>query len=285
MSLQRQNLPPEQAAYEIPEIWDKEWFGPIDHQRVKSFAEIIPSEVRSLLDVGCGNGLFLHHLKSIKDLTCERLVGTDRSQTALQHVQTEKYLSSIDCMPFKDKEFDIVTSLEVLEHLPSTIYHASLKEICRVAEKYVLIGVPFNQDIRNSLIECPYCGCRFNVDYHLRSFSEKIITNLFDDHGFHCKKVIFIQPNVILRPLFYKFMILIKSLRRLYDNPDVNKYPGYAVCPACLYENRKNLKVQSRHITYKRNKLRNILSGLLGRLIYRQSYRWIGALYEKRETS
>lgn len=239
MNLQRNNMTPEQAAYEIPEIWEKEWFGASDEERVKLFAEKIPFDVKSLLDVGCGNGLFLHHVESTKDITCLRLCGIDRSQTALQHVHTEKYLSCIDRMPFKDKEFDIITSLEVIEHLPSTIYCNALEEICRVARKYILIGVPFNQDIRNSLIECPYCGCRFNVDYHLRSFSEKIMTDLFDNYGFHCKEIFFIQPTKILRPLFYNYYLLISALKRIYRNPDINKYPGYAVCPACFYEDRK----------------------------------------------
>jgi ubiquinone/menaquinone biosynthesis C-methylase UbiE len=273
-------MTPEQAAYEIPEIWDKDWFGTIDGQRVKLFAEKIPEEVKSLLDVGCGNGLFLHHVESIRDVACLRLCGVDRSQTALKHVHTEKYLSSIDCLPFNDNEFDIVTSLEVIEHLPSIIYYDALKEICRVARKYVLIGVPFNEDIRNSLIECPYCGCRFNVDYHLRSFSESVIRYLFDSHGFQCKEIFYVQQNKIMRPFFNNIYTLVRALRTIYKNPDEQRYPGYAVCPACFYENRKNLELRFKQIDGKRKRIRRSILRLFGSIIYQPSYQWIGALYE-----
>jgi len=133
MTLQRHNMTPEQAAYEIPEIWDKDWFSTTDDLRVKLFADKIPEEIKSLLGAGCGNGLFLHHIESVRGTGILRLCGVDRSQTAIEHVHTEKYLSNIDCLPFNDNEFDIVTSLEVIEHLPSTTYHSALEEICRVA--------------------------------------------------------------------------------------------------------------------------------------------------------
>ena len=282
MNLQRHNMTPEQAAYEIPEIWEIDWFDAIDRERVKLFADKIPEEVKSLLDVGCGNGLFLNYLKSRRGISEYRLCGADRSQAALKHVQTEKYIASIDRLPFNDNEFDIATSLEVLEHLPSTIYYESLKEICRIARKYVLIGVPFNQDIRNSLIECPYCGCRFNADYHLRSFSEKIMTNLFDAHSFHCKEIFFIHPIKIRMPWFYNLCLPISVLKNTYRIPDLKRYPGYAVCPACFYENRKNLELRNKHVMCERNIMRRILSRLCGGFIHMQSYRWIGALYEKK---
>jgi len=80
---------------------------------------------------------------------------------------------------------------------------------------------------------------------------------------------------------FNNIYILLKAFKRIYKNPDVEQYPGYAVCPACFYENRKNLELRFKQIDGKSKKIRRTISRLLRSLIYVQSYRWIGGLYEK----
>ncbi|MDZ4719923.1 MAG: class I SAM-dependent methyltransferase, partial [Roseiflexaceae bacterium] len=47
-------------------------------------------------------------------------------------------------MPFADHSFDVVTLLEVLEHIPDTA--AALREVLRVARRFVLISVPAHAD-------------------------------------------------------------------------------------------------------------------------------------------
>jgi SAM-dependent methyltransferase len=283
-------IAPEQMAYEIPEIWENDWFGIADENRVREFSKRIPDDVRSILDAGCGNGLFLHYI-SRSNSKYGRICGVDRSQIALSHVKTEKYLSSVDALPFRDCEFDIVTSLEVIEHLPVGVYENSLKELSRVARRYILIGVPFNQDIRNSLIECPNCSCRFNADYHLRSFSETAIKRIFTDKIFKCKEIFYIHPIKIMRPGFFKIYLFIPAMRRIYFNPDRKIYPGYAVCPACGYNDTASLKNaltllkqrKARNHDKYNNKMGNHLRDKIKALFFRNSYQWIGAIYERIE--
>ena len=50
-------ISPEQMAYEIPEIWENDWFGLADETRVREFCNKIPDDAKSILDVGCGSGL------------------------------------------------------------------------------------------------------------------------------------------------------------------------------------------------------------------------------------
>ena len=52
-------------------------------------------------------------------------------------------------------------------------------EITRVTKKYVIIGVPFKQDIRIGRITCTYCGVISPPWGHFNSFDEKKIKNLF----------------------------------------------------------------------------------------------------------
>ncbi len=46
-------------------------------------------------------------------------------------------------MPFKDKWFDIVSALDVIEHVPPDSRETFLREICRVSRDLVLISAPF----------------------------------------------------------------------------------------------------------------------------------------------
>ena len=178
----------EQQYYENTEFWKPEHYLGENTERFKKISELIPYDSKSLLDVGCGNGLFLNHVKMLSTRGFGRLCGTDRSSAALSLVQTEKYLANITNLPFADCEFDAVSALEVLEHLPQETYKAALVELSRIAKKYIIVSVPFNQNLRLSLIECSECYCQFNPTFHLRSFHNKRMASLLTQHGFRCLK-------------------------------------------------------------------------------------------------
>lgn len=82
--------------------------------------------------------------------------------------------------PFKNESFDLVTSLEVLEHLPQEDFKRGISELQRVSKKYILITVPNEGDLERSLVMCPKCYCWFNPYFHMRSFNKKSLQNLFE---------------------------------------------------------------------------------------------------------
>ena len=65
-------------------------------------------------------------------------------------------VASVDEMPFKEEEFDVVLCSEVLEHLPFEKFQKSLKEIRRVAKKNVIIGLPNAGGVFNLVIKLPF---------------------------------------------------------------------------------------------------------------------------------
>src|SRR5436190_6704568 len=73
-------------------------------------------DTRHALDLGCGAGLNLDHLAKYA-----RPVGTDFSEEALHFCRERGHtrLCKADAadLPFPDKQFDIITALDVIEHL------------------------------------------------------------------------------------------------------------------------------------------------------------------------
>jgi SAM-dependent methyltransferase len=214
----------EQESYEIEDLWKPEYISAADKERVSRLSECIPEDVRTLLDVGCGGGVFVNHL-SQGPRTFDRLCGVDRSEAALQYVQCEKQRANIDTLPFKDGEFDMATCLEVVEHLPLAVYERSLMELTRVARKYLMISVPNEQDLDAALVQCPSCHTRFNPDYHMRSFDEAQLKRLFESQGFSCWQAF---PIARVESMRY-----INTLRQWWLWKGIEAPPWYAVCPMC----------------------------------------------------
>ena len=124
------------------------------HLRRDDFARfsVVLEHVRhqtSILDVGVGTGQFLNICA--EHGTFERLRGVDikphGSFIMLRDGSFEMDYVSIEKLPYNDGEFDVVTCLEVIEHLPEEIFLAGIVELRRVCAKQLIISVPFRERV------------------------------------------------------------------------------------------------------------------------------------------
>ena len=125
--------------------------------------------VCSILDVGCGDGYFCHWITG--KLGGDRVVGLDVSEGRLararaRYPQVEYRLGEIEHLPFDGPEFDVATSIEILEHQTDPL--VAFRELARVARRYVVVTVPHRQVIPSVL--CPHCLKTFPASGHFHSF-------------------------------------------------------------------------------------------------------------------
>jgi SAM-dependent methyltransferase len=96
---------------------------------------------REALDLGCGAGLNLDHLAKYA-----RPVGTDFSEEALRFCRERGHLRLCKAdaaeLPFRDGQFDIITALDVVEHLDDDL--AALVELRRTLRPggLLVVSVP-----------------------------------------------------------------------------------------------------------------------------------------------
>lgn len=122
---------------------------PLQRILVDRFQDAVAAEVKklkpeSLLSVGCGEGFDLRHIMSF--FRPKRIVGVDFDNSALRYarMQLPKVVfkkADATKLPFKDREFDLVLALEVIEHIKE--FEKALDEIKRVTKKFALITVPW----------------------------------------------------------------------------------------------------------------------------------------------
>ncbi len=95
----------------------------------------------SILDIGCAKGFLLYDFKELMpDCT---VAGIDVSEYALKNalpsVRPFLKIASADCLPYPDKSFDLVISINSVHNLPLGRLKIALKEIQRVRRGYSYI--------------------------------------------------------------------------------------------------------------------------------------------------
>lgn len=99
-----------------------------------------------ILDLGSGVG---HLIKAWKSRGFYNVWGIEISPTAVKesHNPNIKLGSIADMSMFKDKEFDVVTSTAVLEHIDVSQEHDAIREAIRIGKRQVhFIGLDEGQD-------------------------------------------------------------------------------------------------------------------------------------------
>jgi ubiquinone/menaquinone biosynthesis C-methylase UbiE len=219
----------EKKYYEAGAFWKEGILSTgVNKIRFDETINLIPDDVKTLADIGCGNGVLAAHMEE-KKLSI-KVMGIDRSEEALKYVKTDKAIGDVTAIPLGDKEYDCVTCLQVLEHIPVNNYSTALFELSRISKKYIIIGVPFQEDLTVNATQCPQCKSFFNSDMHLRSYNMDDMNNLFMDYGFHCVK----QLNVVKSQKFVGLDTINKWRSGFTKRSKSFNSP---LCPICGFEN------------------------------------------------
>lgn len=144
------------------------WKPPVEEQVAVAadLISLIPENVQTILDAGCGNGAITNRLVGRWEV-----LGCDLSETALQHVLAPTLVVDLAAIPLEDNSFDLVIASDVIEHLPASIYDRALSEIARVSSRYVLVAIPYEELLQVAEVSCPACDWRYHAHLHQRSYS------------------------------------------------------------------------------------------------------------------
>jgi len=123
-------------------MFDITWTHPV----LPIILNAIPIGMKSLIDLGCSKGIIGALCRIYRKPT--RLLGLDIYEPYLEFCKRfnfyDEYLHwnlKEFPLPFKTKEFDVATCIEVLEHLPKKSGANLIRELDRIA-KYIIISTP-----------------------------------------------------------------------------------------------------------------------------------------------
>jgi len=168
-----------------------------------------------ILDIGCGNGVFLYGLKN-NDFD---VYGIDMSEKAVDFAQNtlglnNVKLSSINKLEYQDEFFDVITMNHVIEHLynPENV----IKEIDRILKKdgLLVISTPNSDSINFKLFKEYWFP--LETPRHLNLFNHSTIQKLLCDFDFIIDKISFdVSTYSIAQSFKYKFRFNLGIIRLL----------------------------------------------------------------------
>ena len=189
------------------EVEDAHWWYAGRRRIIASFLEQICKDLETprphILDVGCGTGANLELLTEFGDVE-----GVDISQEALAFCR-ERGFSNVrhgaaEKLPFADGSFDVVTALDVIEHLDDDL--GSLKEIHRVLRPggRVLLFVPAFMFL---------WGVQDDVSNHRRRYRLKSLRDVVRAAGFEVERATYANLTFFAPILFVRTFMRAARLR------------------------------------------------------------------------
>ena len=190
-----------------------------EKERTRNLLGLIPGRSSSVLDIGVREGYISVKLTDFFD----SVTALDLEKPNIVNDNVTCVQGDVTDLEFSDKSFHTVFCSEVLEHIPPDLLQKACNEIQRVAQEYIIIGVPYRQDIRVGRTTCYTCGRKNPPWGHVNTFDEKKMMSLFS--GVSCEKIRFHGENTE----YTNFLSAL--LMNLAGNP----YGDYSQLEHCIY--------------------------------------------------
>jgi SAM-dependent methyltransferase len=147
-----------------------------------------------ILDAGCGSGRMLQELAAYGEVSGIEL-DEDAAEMAAQRGWGEVKVGRLEELPWDDATFDLITSLDVVEHTPDD--RVALAELRRVSKPggWLLVTVPAYQTLW-SLHDV--------ANHHFRRYNRTTLTRPARDAGWEVERMTFfnslpLAPAAVVR--------------------------------------------------------------------------------------
>ena len=221
----QQPLPQEMQAHTYPIMYQVEgshWWYVGRRQIIASFMKRIVAalgvERPRILDVGCGTGA---NLELLGDFGVAE--GVDVSPAALsfchQRGLTAVKQGQAESLPYEDRSFDVVTALDVVEHLDDDV--AGLREMHRVLKPggRALLFVPAFMFL---------WGVQDDISHHRRRYTMSQLHQLLRTSGFEVERSSYLNITFFLPILVGRLLMRMTGYRpESENNLTINSLNGF----------------------------------------------------------
>ncbi len=184
-----QSAEPDRAANDHDALWQKriaegDRLNPSNASVLRLVPDLSPSA--ALFDAGCGTGLLLSHFPN------HARTGIDFSPVAVETAQRHGIDARVgnlnDPLPFKDRSFDLVFSVQVLQHVADPLF--VLRELARVSRGHVILNVPNHAywHFRIDLLMGRLPAVLASHPAHARLFTRTKIMELIEQSGLRIER-------------------------------------------------------------------------------------------------
>lgn len=157
------------------------------------------TELRTILDVGCGEGTITRMLSDL--VPCAEVTGIDISSTAVEYASSALskdrlrfFKENVECI---QNTFNLVTCFEVLEHVEN--WESFLNELIKRTSRYLMLSFPTGR-MRD-----------FEVNVgHLRNIRKGCVESFMEKEGF-TKCSVYYAGFPMYSPLYRELCNIIKS--------------------------------------------------------------------------
>jgi SAM-dependent methyltransferase len=162
--------------------------------RILRRAALPRAKALRIVDFGCGPGYLFDHVRDASPTW--RYTGLDFSQASVELLRTRlsgraQFDDAIHATalptPLPASQFDVVTLIEVVEHLTDDQLTGALAEARRLLrpDGRLVITTPNQEDLALSTKLCPECGALFHEWQHVRAWAPDGLARAVSGQGFN----------------------------------------------------------------------------------------------------